>query len=556
MSASSYHGLIRHMLMTNVPADETTMGSSKIVLSPAESLLREFLLECAQHFPGLEIYITGGWVRDRLLGVPTSDIDLGLNILTGRQFGRFIEEFSADAHIENKYSRKAADLGIPSLGGSTRFHIVQRNADASKKLETTGGRLFGLDVDLVNLRREVYDGQRRTPDMDFGTPQQDAFRRDATVNALFFDLQKSAVVDLTGKGLEDLASKTMRTPLDPRQTFLDDPLRVLRLVRIGSKLGFTISPESAECIKTNEIRRALDTMITRDRVNIEVFKMMRTPRAQALVAFETLFRLHLYVPVLVRFESPVVQALKADFPRLFGPATRLPWPASWPCAFRLLSFLLEHGDSNLGALVQSVHDVDHLWTMAAFAPLAGLRRSALKQTVREAADSLRTPAKLTKTLGGALVHFDAISQMVDSVAGPHEQQPSRGLVGMAIRSWGATWIAQVTFTLLSRAVYHDQEADSATTSCPFSAPESHPLVTKYAQFADFVSTRHLGEALQLRPVLDGNAIMALFEPTKGGPWVKEATDRLLEWQMDHVDSGTDEARKWLLSVRSELGLPS
>lgn len=156
--------------------------------------------------------------------------------MTRREFGKFLEKFSAEPEIESKYRLKADELGIPN-SKFTRFHIMERNADMSKKLETADGKLFGLDVDLVNLRKEVHDGQSRTPDMEFGTPEEDAFRRDATVNAMFFHLGKQEVVDLTVRGLKDLDARIMGTPLDPRQTFMDDPLRVLRLIRVGSKLG-------------------------------------------------------------------------------------------------------------------------------------------------------------------------------------------------------------------------------------------------------------------------------------------------------------------------------
>ncbi|KAG8406395.1 CCA tRNA nucleotidyltransferase, mitochondrial [Metarhizium acridum] len=217
-----------------------------ISLLPAEGLLREYLLECAQHFPGLEIWITGGWVRDRLLDIPSSDLDEALNNITGRDFGKFLEAFSSRPDIQAKYHQKAIELGIPDARFS-RFHILERNADKAKNLETAGGKLFGLDIDLVILRKEVYDGHSRAPEMQFGTPEEDAFRRDATVNSLFFHLERQEVVDLTGKGLDDLESRIMRTPLDPRQTFMDDPLRTLRLIRVGSKLGFAIGPKALCC---------------------------------------------------------------------------------------------------------------------------------------------------------------------------------------------------------------------------------------------------------------------------------------------------------------------
>lgn len=143
------------MQPSNLVDESTKTGGSKtITLLPAECLLREFLLEGAQEFPGLEIWVTGGWVRDRLLGIPSSDLDLALSSLTGKEFGTFLESFSARPEVETKYGQRAAELDV--LGSLfSRFHIMKKNAKMSKKLETAGGKLFGLDIDLVNLRKEV-----------------------------------------------------------------------------------------------------------------------------------------------------------------------------------------------------------------------------------------------------------------------------------------------------------------------------------------------------------------------------------------------------------------
>ena len=65
-----------------------------------------------------------------------------------------------------------------------------------------------------------------------GDEQEDAMRRDATINALFYNLHTEEVEDFTG-GLKDLASKTIRTPMNPETTFIDDPLRILRLIRFA-----------------------------------------------------------------------------------------------------------------------------------------------------------------------------------------------------------------------------------------------------------------------------------------------------------------------------------
>ncbi|KAI1748272.1 putative poly(A) polymerase [Xylaria castorea] len=543
----------KRIKVDGVREELTAQEQKVIVLLPAEKLLRELLLECAQHFPGLEIWITGGWVRDRLLGIPSSDLDLALSKVTGREFGKFLEKFSAEPEIESRYRLKADDLGIPD-SKFTRFHVMERNADMSKKLETAGGKLFGLDVDLVNLRKEVYDGQSRTPDMEFGTPEEDAFRRDATVNAMFFHLEKQEVVDLTGRGLEDLAARIMTTPLDPRQTFMDDPLRVLRLIRVGSKLGFALHPEATRCMKENEIRRALDTMITRDRINIELFKMMRD--ANIALAFQHIFESNLYTPVFLRPDSSLLETLRTEFP-ILGLSTSQPWPMTWPRASQLLAFLLKDS-SNLGNMVQSEENVDHLWIMAAYAPIAGLRRKMLGQAVQEATTALRIPTKISKVLESALRNFDSILAILDTTATQSEKSPSRSLVGMALRSWGATWSTQVTYVVLAQAVYAPQ---TPTASAPFVCGSSMDeflagsLLERFSAFADFVWDQDLRDAHLQRPLLNGNEIQRLFGLQKGGKYLKSALDGLMAWQLEHIDGEVEDAKAWLLGQQKRLGNP-
>ena len=94
------------------------------------------------------------------------------------------------------------------------LHNVARNPEKSKHLETAMVRMFNLDLDFVNLRRETYASDSRNPHMEFGTAEEDALRRDATINALFFNLHTGSIEDFTG-GLPDMAARTIRTPLDP-----------------------------------------------------------------------------------------------------------------------------------------------------------------------------------------------------------------------------------------------------------------------------------------------------------------------------------------------------
>jgi tRNA nucleotidyltransferase (CCA-adding enzyme) len=129
-------------------------------------------------------------------------------------------------------------------------------------LEVVNIHIFGLDVDIVNLRTEEY-ADTRIPTVKFGTPLEDAMRRDLTINTLFYNVNSGKVEDFTEKGLEDLRLMRIRTPIDPRQTFLDDPLRILRAIRFSITLGFTLSKEIVSCVQTHpKIKTALVSKVT------------------------------------------------------------------------------------------------------------------------------------------------------------------------------------------------------------------------------------------------------------------------------------------------------
>lgn len=107
--------------------------------------------------------------------------------------------------------------GLPKSG----MGVIQANPDQSKHLETATLRLCGLPIDLVHLRSETYTKESRIPTIEVGTPEEDARRRDFTVNSLFYNINLQKVEDFTSMGLDDLKSGVIRTPLDAQVTFLD-----------------------------------------------------------------------------------------------------------------------------------------------------------------------------------------------------------------------------------------------------------------------------------------------------------------------------------------------
>jgi tRNA nucleotidyltransferase (CCA-adding enzyme) len=251
------------------------MTTTTIELTARERQLREVLLAVAKHIEEsqelkekIELRWAGGWVRDKLLGIQSHDIDTAISTMTGYVFATEMQEF-LEHDKSGKYS--SSETGENILGN---LHKVLANPDKSKHLETATTKIYGYDVDFVNLRKETYSEDSRNPQMEFGTAEEDALRRDATINALFYNLHTDRVEDFT-TGLSDLAEKRIRTPLEPRTTFMDDPLRVLRLIRFASRLDFTIDSESEKYMSDPAVLEALKLKISRERVGVEVEKMLK-----------------------------------------------------------------------------------------------------------------------------------------------------------------------------------------------------------------------------------------------------------------------------------------
>jgi len=268
-------------------SEQTPQPLATIKLTPIENTIKSLLLDVAEYIrqqaaakgdsqaaAGSQVVLrfTGGWVRDKLLGVDSHDIDVGISSMTGLQFGMALKEYLDIPENLEKYKKDHDGELKESI---VSLHKIEANPEKSKHLETVTTKIFGMDIDLVNLRKETYTEDSRNPQMEFGTPEEDALRRDATVNALFYNLNESKLEDLTGRGIEDMRNKLIRTPLEPYQTFKDDPLRVLRLIRFASRLGYRIVEETEKAMQNDDIKAALNKKISKERVGTEIEKMLR-----------------------------------------------------------------------------------------------------------------------------------------------------------------------------------------------------------------------------------------------------------------------------------------
>ena len=200
---------------------------------------------------GVRAFVIGGYVRDCFLGRPSKDIDI-------------VVEGSGIA-IAEAVAQK-----------------VRTNVSVFKNFGTAMLRYKGIEVEFVGARKESYNRDSRKPIVEDGTLEDDQLRRDFTINAMAFSLQKDdfgALVDPFG-GIKDLAAGIIRTPLDPDTTYSDDPLRMVRAVRFATKLStdqltFQIVKESKDSIRRNLHRMKI---LSKERIVEELNKMLVTSR--------------------------------------------------------------------------------------------------------------------------------------------------------------------------------------------------------------------------------------------------------------------------------------
>lgn len=245
--------------------------------------------------------VAGGWVRDKLLNKESTDIDIALDNCSGERFAELFHEYL-----------KGLDLETHGFG------VIRKNPEKSKHLETATIQVFDSWIDFVNLRGEEYGEDSRIPNIVIGTPESDAFRRDFTVNALFYNINDGKIEDFTKMGLADLENGLLRTPLNPLKTFMDDPLRILRGFRFSVRFSFALDPRIFEAIAQPQVKESFVKKISRERIGIEfTANFQKNPSlARAFDFYGLIHTTALWPLILCVPASPVLDKGFADMSRV------------------------------------------------------------------------------------------------------------------------------------------------------------------------------------------------------------------------------------------------
>lgn len=256
---------------------------SEYLNNPVFSLVSDTAAEL-----GVRAFVIGGYVRDCFLGRRNDDIDI-------------VVEMPGQAGHDGEV--RPGILLAEAVAKKCRAKV-----SVFRSFGTAMLKYHGIELEFVGARKESYNRDSRKPIVEDGTLEEDQLRRDFTINAMAFSLNKEdfgALVDPFG-GIKDLADGIIRTPLQPEQTYSDDPLRMLRAIRFMAKLStdehqFTIVPESIEAMKTMADRMQI---LSRERIVEEVNKMLMTPHpGRAFEIMEETGLLKEFLPELSRLKG-------------------------------------------------------------------------------------------------------------------------------------------------------------------------------------------------------------------------------------------------------------
>ncbi|KAJ2498676.1 CCA tRNA nucleotidyltransferase, mitochondrial [Coemansia sp. RSA 1972] len=481
---------------------------AKIVLTEKEQEICSLLNHVADHIhktteQQLTLRIAGGWVRDKLLGLASHDIDIAVDHMSGFTLAQHVTSYMQQHSLETS-----------SVGK------INSNPSRSKHLETATTKVLGHLVDFVHLRSETYEEDSRIPQIEFGTPEEDARRRDITINALFYNLRTQEVEDFTSRGLKDLEDGVVRTPMDAEQTFKDDPLRVLRVLRFASRFGYEIEKETERAMERSVVRSELEKKISRERVGVEVEKMAEGERP--ILAIQLILKFGLYECV---FRAPSRETWTDDVDVDVMAAESVT-----RCTLNVLD------EGALHALVPAQYSVTlhdrRILILASYvypfhAAVAADRKRSASVALLVVRDGLKLPTNDADSVAAVHMLAPRITTMaVLCLAGPVE----RNTLGHLIRDAGARWVIATLFAAaveLHNGTHVDQ------------------VVRTFSAFIRAVKDAELEDAFKLKHIVNGRDVAALLK-CRTGPGIKPVLDRVMDWQLTHPHGTHDECREFII----------
>ncbi|KAF7064426.1 hypothetical protein CFC21_070739 [Triticum aestivum] len=482
-----------------------------VELTEEEERIFARLLDVVRHFGlGTQLRVAGGWVRDKLLGKGSADIDIALDNMTGQNFCERVNEYSKFMGEEQK-----------GIG------VIQCNPDQSKHLETARMLIYGIWIDFVNLRSEKYAENSRIPTVEIGTAKEDALRRDLTINSLFFNINTKSVEDLTGRGLEDLKKGLIDTPLPAKSTFLDDPLRVLRAIRFAARFSFTLAEDLKEAASDEKVKSELGSKISRERIGHEVDLMMSDKHpVNALRYIRDLGLFYVVFAFPEKLEPPALD--KHDWLCVSH------LEAAWNLAHSIGRSVFSGGSDS-----KSQDEQQRLCLYSAlFTPVRNMFYMDKKsKKVPVVSYIIRDSLKLKASDADTIVNIHVASEKFAELILLLESNENLETVKEKLDDE----YLEIPTDLVKHVF---AEVGNASDSLG-KQDELDKRKERYISVERSITNLDLDGVWKMKPLLDGKAIMGVMQVKSGGPLIGKWQQRLVKWQLAHPQGSMEECMEWM-----------
>ena len=452
--------------------------------------------------------VAGGWVRDKLLGIESDDIDIALNDMKGSKLASLI---NSELYPEKE-----------------KVGIIKQNEEKGKHLETATIKINDIWVDFSNLRSEKEE--------EIGTPLEDAQRRDLSMNSLFYNINEDKIEDWTKKGINDLKNGIIDTPIESEIIFKDDPLRILRMLRFALKYKFRISDNINNCIEKNieEYKKNYSNTISGERIEKELYKILKMENSSFAIAFLHKFNL---LENVLQANKYTINNKKNTFNKIVN-------------IFIIGQYLYNNKDTyNIFDINMDEDNFDKIDYGLLLLTLCF--RNLKEKTDKEnntinyliLRDTLKTSNNIIKENQIMNQKFDELLSIINT------DGYNRLTVGKILKEITYKNIIKLLYGCLSYEYVNIIFPESLIDS--INEDELKPLIEKYKKFFDFIKNENLLHADEIKPLFNGKEIMELFN-IKPSKEVGLLINYLVETQIEEPNLKKDEAVNLLTRKRKEF----
>jgi len=452
--------------------------------------------------------VAGGWVRDKLLGKESDDIDIALSDMKGSKLASLINE--------------------ELYPGKDKVGIIQQNAEKGKHLETATIKICNIWIDFVNLRSEEENV--------IGTPLTDAERRDLSINSLFYNINEKKVEDWTKKGINDLKNGIIETPIDAEITFKDDPLRILRMLRFALKYKFKISDNINNCIEKNieEYRNNYNNSISPERIEKELFKILKMDNSSFAIAY--LYEYNLLDAIL--HPSKYNQNNKYNFDNLFLLTTNLYILGEYILQKKKI-FDIEINSENLNKI-----DFGLLLLTVCFRNMqvkfgkenTTINKLILRETFKTANEYIKENQIMNE-------NFDELIALVNS------NNYERLSVGKLLRKIHYKNILKILIVGICYDYINEAKLEMLITE--INDNTLNPIIKKYQNFFNYIVKENLLHVDALKPLFNGQEIIELLK-IKPGKEIGKLLELLIDEQIKDQNMDKEKSIVFLGKKKEEI----